>query len=51
MRRSSVCFATTHLDGKFYSEMCFTYGSEVEVKAGRGEVVNVVVEKCANEAG
>ena len=108
MKRSSVCYATTHPDGKFYSfmygpqvaslfglretdvfqvcvrelnegetseywawwsterkefspsqiwphkglvEMCFPYGSKAEVERGRGEVVNVVVEKCADEAG
>lgn len=109
MKRSFVCFASTHPDGKFYSfmytpvvaslfglketdvfqvkvrdlnegevseywawwstemkhfvpgmiwphkglvEMCFAYGSEVEVKRGRGEVVNVAVERCKDdEAG
>ena len=108
MKRSFVCYATTHPSGRFYSfmydprvaslfgleeadvfrvrvrdlnegeasgywawwstekehfipgmiwpekglvEMCFPYGSKAEVERGRGEVVNVVVEKCADEAG
>jgi hypothetical protein len=32
-------------------EMCFAYGSQVEVDRGRGEIVNVAVERDSDETG